>query len=445
MQDNKFFIRQLHTLDSFVFSFNELNEIWKCKDLRKGPEYRLQRFLSLNKRALDYLNIRTGIIMKGNLPHLSLITSQFAGSVPILSPEDGKPCGDICVGGRFREDISELLSVIGDTILPEYNDTLPPLSSSLLEPPLYFECCNFIDKWFELERTRWHKFDIKDQIQVIPNNGTKWDKYALKSYDPINTFRYPNRYSLLKPFHKEFCQLLSILYTCFQEIKKPQVPLRSRFAYSSKISRLLGKYDKSLAIDCPSEFIVHASDPIAVKEIKRIANIILKNKRTNKRAWRIDYSEFFERYVQYLFGEIAQKHSAKAFNNPHFSVSGKRPAWALSYLEPDLVLQREDEQYVIDAKYKSHVFNWNDYSDELKDTFRHDFHQILAYCSFNSMQTKSAMLVYPFNDFVSHRIKINSPLALNDAFVYFVGIPLEKNKIEAAKEGLNQIIQFSIG
>ena len=103
------------------------------------------------------------------------------------------------------------------------------------------------------------------------------------------------------------------------------------------------------------------------------------------------------------------------------------------------------EQFVIDAKYKSHVFNWNDYSDELRDTFRHDFHQILAYCSFNSMQTKSAMLVYPFNNFVSHKIKISSPLALNDAFVYFVGIPLEKNKIEDVKEGLNQIIKFTIG
>ena len=139
-----------------------------------------------------------------------------------------------------------------------------------------------------------------------------------------------------------------------------------------------------------------------------------------------------------------RKHLRKAINNPHFLVAGKRPAWALSYLEPDLVLQREYEQFVIDAKYKSHVFNWNDYSDELRDTFRHDFHQILAYCSFNSMQTKSAMLVYPFNNFVSHKIKISSPLTLNDAFVYFVGIPLEKNKIEDVKEGLNQIIKFTI-
>jgi len=437
-----FLFKQIYTLGRFTFSFLDLNKTWGC-DKRYGIDA-LQRFLLLNRRALDFLNVHAEIEVIGNAPFLSLTTSQFAGSIPTLSPKDGKPCGDLCIGGRFGEDVSELLSIVGETLLPKYDDSLPPLTSSVLEPPLYFECCNFIDKWFKLERARWHKFDIKDKIQNIPTNGTKWDKYSLNIYDPNDSLRYPNRNSILKPYHKEFCQLLSVLYSCFEEVKKPQVPLRSRFAYSSKISCLQSKYDKSLAIECPSEFIVHASDPIAVKETKRIANIILQNKRSNKRAWRIDYSEFFERYVQYLFGEVAQKVSAKAINNPHFSVSGKRPAWSLSYLEPDLVLQREDEQYIIDAKYKSHVFNWNDYSDELKDTFRHDFHQILAYSSFNSMQTKKAILVYPFNDFVYHKIKINSPLALNDAFVYFVGIPLEKKKIEDVKEGLNQIIKFTI-
>lgn len=108
------------------------------------------------------------------------------------------------------------------------------------------------------------------------------------------------------------------------------------------------------------------------------------------------------------------------------------------------MLQRGNEQYVIDAKYKSHIFNWNDYSNDLRDTFRHDFHQILAYCSFNSMQTKNAMLVYPFNDFVFHKIKINSSLALTNVNVYFVGIPLDKNKIEYVKEKLNQIIKFTL-
>lgn len=435
-----FFTRQLHTLDTFSFPFTELNSEWGC-DKRYGVDA-LQKFLFVNQRALDYLDVKAVIEVVGNDPYLKLTTSQFAGSVPMMSPKDGKPCGDLCIGGRFGEDISELLSVVGDSLLPEYNDVLPPLASSMLEPPLYFECCNFIDKFLDVEKARWHKFDVIDRTEHIPTSGTRWDIYAKNSYDPTMVFSYPNRSNKLNPLHKEFRQMLDVLQICFAELKKPQTPMRSRIAYATKIDRLSAKYAGQESPEMPSEFMVHASDPLTVKEAKRIANIILQNKRTNKRAWRIDYSEFFERYVQYIFGEVARSGAAKSTCNVHYSVTGQRPMWALHYLEPDLILQKEDVQYVLDAKYKSHMFNVNDTSDDLKDTFRHDLHQILAYCSFNSMTTKKAMLVYPFNDFTYRILHITSTLTHSDAQVYLVGIPMKKSMIEEVKERIKEIVRF---
>lgn len=436
-----FFIKQLHTLDTFSFSFKELNKEWKYKDRLSGADL-LQRFLFINQRALDYLDVRAEIEVVGNEPYLKLTTSQFAGSVPMMSPKDGKPCGDLCIGGRFGEDISELLSVVGDSLLPEYNDVLPPLSSSMLEPPLYFECCNFIDKFLDVEKVRWHKFDVVDKVERIPTSGTRWDVYALNSYDPTKVFCYPNRSNRLNPYHKEFRQMLAVLQICFVELKKPQTPMRSRITYATKINRLKAKYDGQESPDLPFEFMIHASDPLAVKDAKRIANIILQNKRTNKRAWRIDYSEFFERYVQYIFGEVAKSVAAKSISNVHYSVTGQRPLWALHYLEPDLIVQKDNTQYVVDAKYKSHMFNVNDTSDELKDTFRHDLHQILAYCSFNAMTTKKVMLVYPFNDFTYRMMHITSPLTYSNAQVYIVGIPLKKSMIVEVKERINDIVKL---
>ena len=185
------------------------------------------------------------------------------------------------------------------------------------------------------------------------------------------------------------------------------------------------------------------SDPYIIKQLKDLANIILSNKTNEKLAWRMDYAEFFERYVQYLLGGVARKKGAREIDNPHYGISStSRPAWGLSYLEPDLILQKEDDQYVIDAKYKSHIFNWDDETEDLKDTFRHDFHQILAYCSFNNMRTKKAMLVYPFSEFVSRRLRINSSLTHSDAYVYLVGIPLEKAKIRETQEKLSELITF---
>lgn len=436
-----FFIKQLHTLNTFSFSFTELNKGWGC-DKRYGVDA-IQRFLFINQRALDYLDVKAEIDVVGNEPYLKLTTSRFAGSVPMMSPKDGKPCGDLCIGGRFGENISELLSVVGNSLLPEYNDVLPPLVSSMLEPPLYFECCNFIDKFLELEKARWHKFDVIERIERIPTSGTCWETYALNCFNPTKVFSYPNRSNRLNPLHKEFRQMLAILQICFDELKKPQTPIRSRITYASKIDRLKSKYDGCESTGLSSEFMIHASDPLAVKEAKRIANIILLNKHTNKRAWRIDYSEFFERYVQYIFGEVAKSSAAKSISNIHYSVTGQRPLWALQYIEPDLILQKNNTQYVLDAKYKSHMFNVTDTSDELKDTFRHDLHQILAYCSFNDMTTKKAVLVYPFNNFSYLTMRLSSPLSQSVVKLYLVGIPLKKNMIEELKEQLSRIIVFN--
>lgn len=433
-----FFVKQLHTLDTFSFSFTELNKEWKCQ--KRDAMDTLQRFLYINRKALKYLDIQAEIELVGNDPYLKLTTSNFAGCVPVMSPKDGKPCGDLCVAGRFGEDISELLSIVGDTLCVEYNNTLPPISTSAIEPPIYFDCCNFIDTFFEVERAHWHKFDVVERIEDTPSNATQWRKYAVRSYDPTSTLSFPNRSNRLKPYHTEFCQLLSVLSICINEIKRPQTPIRSRIAYAAKIDRLQSKYNESLTKPLPVEFTPHASDPIAVKKAKELANIIIRNRRTCLLSWRVDYSVFFERFIQYIFKEAAKSSAAKTICNPHYSISGKRPVWALSYLEPDLIIQKENCQIVLDAKYKSHIFNWNNISDNLKETFRHDLHQILAYCSLNSMTRKRAFLVYPYNDFTYHVLHVHSPLTTSSADVYMVGIPLIKNKIEEIKVELTKII-----
>ena len=433
-----FFVKKLHTLDTFSFSFIELNKEWGC-DKRYGMDT-LQRFLYINRPALKYLDIQAEIEVIGNDPYLKLTTSNFAGCVSIMSPKDGKPSGDLCVGGRFGEDLSELLSVINDTVPVEYNDVLAPLSTSILEPPIYFECCNFIDILIEVERSRWHKFDVVECTENTPSNGTQWGKHALRSYNPVSVLSFPNKSNRLKPYHKEFRQLLSVLNICIKEIKRPQTPIRSRIAYASKIDRLQSKYDESLAMPLPLEFILHASDPVAVKKAKLLANAIINNKRIQMRSWRIDYSVFFERFIQYIFGEVAKSSAAKTICNPHYSVSGKRPVWALSYLEPDMIIQKGDYQIVLDAKYKSHIFNWNNNSNELKETFRHDLHQILAYSSFNKMEAKRAFLVYPFTDFTYKSLHISTPLSQSHTDVYLIGIPLTKNKFEQTKEELIKIL-----
>ena len=50
---------------------------------------------------------------------------------------------------------------------------------------------------------------------------------------------------------------------------------------------------------------LRTSDPVVIKETKEIGMRILQNNVSAKRAWRIDYSEFFEIYVQYMLKQVA--------------------------------------------------------------------------------------------------------------------------------------------
>lgn len=443
----------LHGEDETVsFPFSKLNEKWKCQ--KNAPEKALQNFISFNRKSLEFLKVTAWVDIKDNELNLFLRTSKYAGSVPLLSPLDGKPYEDLCIGSRFGRDkhsdgeehfdseIAELLPVLNEKLQPEYDDTLPQLTSSLLNPPLFFECCNFIDKWLEVERSGWQKFNCVERVEHMPNSGTQWAKYALQCSNPCNVFNYPNRTNRLERLHVEFRQLLSVLFLCINEINGHNTPIRSKFAYSEKIAHLKAKYNECLTVPVQENFLVHSSDPVCVKQAKNIANTILKNKRTQKRAWRIDYAIFFERYVQYLIGKVANTCNAKVFYNQHYPVSGWRPVWALRYIEPDIVLQKDEFQYVIDAKYKPHIFNLNKKGGSLKETAREDMHQILAYCSFNSMNTKKAVLVYPFSAFVSRKLTISSPLSHTNVELFLIGIPLAKHLIGNSVEELTKVLVF---
>ena len=52
------------------------------------------------------------------------------------------------------------------------------------------------------------------------------------------------------------------------------------------------------------------SDPAIIKSLKEAANKILQNVSSTNCAWRMDYAEFFERYVQYICKRVALRKAA---------------------------------------------------------------------------------------------------------------------------------------
>ncbi len=433
---------KLPTLSSVYWSSDKLKQCWKWSD--RSMESVMQRFIDLNQKNLSYLGVCANIETVDGKPSIKLSTSNYIGAIPILSPMNGKAEGDLVVSGRFGENASELITMLDSSIKPEYSDEFRLVQYSQMTPPIFIECCKYIDTYIEAERFKWQKFSNVTRIEQWPEGSTLWSDYALRTaQNPLEFSVFKNKRNILSTEHPEWANLNYVLQIAISELASPRVPVRTRATYSSRIAQLKIKLREKNILSTNS-IRIRMSDPLIIKRLKELANIILNNKTNEKLAWRMDYAEFFEKYVQFLMAEVAKKKGVREINNPHYGISAKnRPQWLLHYLEPDIILQKTDEQMVVDAKYKSHMFNWNDESAELKDTFRHDFHQILAYCSLSSMSIKQGMLVYPFSDFVCHKTKVNSPITHSEATIYLIGIPIEKNRIGEVRDNLCGIISFS--
>jgi hypothetical protein len=122
-------------------------------------------------------------------------------------------------------------------------------------------------------------------------------------------------------------------------------------------------------------------------------------------AWCLPMHELFERWVEHLVRLWARGIGARVqsgrLHETLVPIRWKRPeARSLNSLIPDLVVQRGDRTWIVDAKYKGHweeldEHRWAELADELRQEHRHDLHQVLAYASVLGAEQVTAILAYP--------------------------------------------------
>lgn len=433
-------ILKLQVLSSNSFSMD------KMKNLLSGDKRRverdIQKLIGLNKKAFEYLGIEARGVYDDNFNYsLILSSSKYSGVVPIRSAGTGLVRGHLKVVGRYGEEIDEILPLLREEdFTPEFDKTIPIAADVAVKPPKYIECAKFIDKYEQADRFRWQKFANRSITQSRPRN-TNWARYSLQSFSPYNALKYPNRINELTTDHSEWSELQYVLMLAITELRSIRTPVSLRGHYAGIISRLERTYNRS-SLQAVDHVEIHSSDPMIIKELKTVANLILVDSSDIRCAWRIDYSLFFERYIQYLFTQLAHKSGSRVVNNPHFRISGQKPVWALKYLEPDLVMTKEEEQVVVDAKYKSHMYNWDSDSKELHDTFREDLHQVLAYSSFSSVQQKKTIIVYPYREFKCYVTTVHSSLNECENNTLIMGVPISKASINDVVVAINDIVQI---
>lgn len=415
---------------------------FKRADSRNLVHY-LQKFIAYNSDLFAFLGVQPTIHGTDTLATLSFRTSNFVGTIPLRSPSTGKQIGDFVVAPRFVgrnrfEEYVEILDLLGSEISPEFLDSMPLISGRIFQPPFYLEAVKFINSLEQVLKRPWRKFDsILDQ-KSEPVGKVDWNRYAYSQHKVENRLLFPTRRSVLSELHEEFAEIRYVFDICRKELSSNQTPPRVRGSFERRLMVI----EEKLYFHKPkptSRVKVQAADNRAVKTCKEQANKILDRNYADGTAWRIDFNDVFEKFVQHIFSEISKAIGGQIF--PNFRIpsrTNRRYSWELRYIEPDAVYHRADLTVFIDAKYKSNLYNRHDESQLLKEDYRRDLHQVLAYSSFDSSSKKMAVICYPSPAIEIKGTDFRNPLNNSTTTVFLVGIPLRRSVVREAVQQISQ-------
>lgn len=411
-----------------------LQKKWfKSADKRIIGQY-LQKFIDYNSAQFKFLGVNPFIIGTDQNTSITFRSSSFIGSIPLRASDTGKQIGDFVVMPRFIgrnrfEDYIEILNLLGTEISPEAIDSLPLVSGKNFRPPLYLEAVKFIASLEKLATRSWRKFDNIEKVSNQPTGQINWTKYINREYKVEKRLIFPARSNVLSEFHSEYAEIRYVFDICKSELLSANTPQRIKNTLRNRLSfleeRLYHHKPKTT-----NKISIQFSDSPNVKACKVQANKILNYKLIDSTAWRVDFSDVFEKFVQHIFKEVAKETGGRLYSNFKFhSRTSKHFSWELKHVEPDAIYQKENYLVFIDAKYKSNLYNKFDHSATLKEDHRQDLHQIMAYSSFSKTDFKFGFLCYPSDQIEVKSIQFKNGINEATNTIFILGVPLKKASI----------------
>jgi len=307
------------------------------------------------------------------------------------------------------------------------------------------EMFHYLKLYAKATQEHWRKFRTAQLIEPQPRSGTQWDRYAQQLADPKKWLVFPNRVNTLSQDHSEWRMLRYVFELASAMLSEPSTPRQIRQQYE-RVIRELDQKTKAISPQHADYIPLHTADPHVIKQVKEKANDLLSRKVTACTAWRINVEEVFERFVQYLFAQAAKSLAlpCELQANQKLPRDGFAPAWCLNYLETDLSLFFEKALVIVDAKYKSNMYAYAVDSKILKETHRHDLHQVLAYCSFAPQPNKLAILCYPASEQrkvrFSYRLPLSAPMAAENT-ILMLGLPFDADRAAETTTWLAEILK----
>lgn len=373
-----------------------------------------EAFLAANRPQFQALELTPQFAPTSSEVALRLRSAGTIGAVPLRSPDTQKVRGGIVVEPRFGwAGIGPVMQRTGWSTRPQIQE-MPLVPGSAKEIPSWVLAGPLLMRLEALLRELRRGFHVYEELRQSPRGQILWPEYTkqlARGTPHLLPCRYPDlgHDALLRgfvrwgvgrvrdslalhatedPIARSLVETANRLLDETRDVIE-QPPTRSaldRFARLSLTSAILQNGIQALG------WIVDERGLAGRTE-------------TDGLAWTLSMQDLFERWVEHLVrawahdvgGEVKTGRQLQTLIPIEWNRGGIS---TMKSLIPDLVVRRGNSIWIFDAKYKSHFLDfsesrWMEVAEEIRDTHRHDLHQVLAYASVFEASEIQAVLVYP--------------------------------------------------
>lgn len=374
-----------------------------------------KQFLNLNRKTFQKLDIEPEIYYSGDALKLKVAAHAKIGAIPLLSPVTHNNEYSLIVKPRFGwKGIGPILSTTGWKILPDILN-LPQLKISERRIPPWVLSSVVLGRLDKLIQQLDRRFEMDESHHSKPKGTVNWIDYAQKQITRGQFLNFRCRY----PDLQENRELKSVVHYALKRQRQSLQTQRDAGVYvlqlidycNNLIQKVAGCSPKrpntlqvktlqssllqSEAIQKGLEAVVWTTENKGLAGLGDLSGL----------PWMMSMEELFESYVESVFEKLVQQIGGKIKSGRERETVVPirwEPSFlgSQSSLVPDLVIERENEVYIIDAKYKDHwedlnMDSWYNISDKIRERHRNDLLQILAYASLPESKEVTCCLMYP--------------------------------------------------
>jgi hypothetical protein len=374
-----------------------------------------QQFVQQNRGILSSFGVTADFKYDGNSLDLVFKAGTKIGALPLLSPTSGKPDYGLIIKPRFDwAGIGPMLAAMRWRVIPS------PLKLPLLPrserkiPPWVLSTMILIRLKALLDRLE-RRFELIQCTLPAPKGTVHWNRYAISGIGRSKFLDVPCtipdlrddrhlksaiHFTLIKQLSglesqrtagMVVVQLIALCRSLIERVRQ-HAPKRPDFnIYETYYRRSLTSHVFREGIQA-IEWTVDDRGLAGMADLEGI-------------PWMMSMEEFFEAWLEALVARVA-RHVGGVLRIGRKRETITPLSWdppytgSQRYLLPDVVLERDSDTIIFDAKYKEHweelnLERWANLDEELRERHRADVLQVLAYSTTSAKERVVSCLVYP--------------------------------------------------